>query len=471
MKGKLRKVFAFTLALCLALSLAIGASAAGTYSVKVSGGAVSFLQNGYVTGSYQMADQDLALMVDSGGDLLVCFNNTSGNYVGVTLGSQRNLSLSGTLNTLTLNSSYTGTLTSSALTNTLRVNGGATVNLNNGVGVVEVAGSGTVNIGSGTTVNHAYLNSAAARLNVNAGAKATEVRAVARECVAGSGTVGSFTIGKGTSSTTVSTGSSELRLTTSTLYADYGDRLSDLTSELRSGVRAYDRSSGASVSGSVAWVSSSSTKLTRDGTYDFTFKPSSSRYKSVRGSVKIVVDGSSSSSSGKKVTFKTSTIYASYGDELRDLESDLEDNVRAYYDGTRIYGEVEWVSSRSTEVKKSKSYDFKFIPDSGKYDTTRGSIRVSVDDDDDDDDDDYYFEIDKDGIHADRGDRLRDLERELKNVVKAYDEDTDKRITGKFEWIKSDSTKVEDGEKYEFRFKPSKSKYDSKRDYVKIVFD
>ena len=143
MKATFRRALAVCLALCMALALGVGAAASSPYSVQVQNNTLSFVQNGAVTGSFSMANNNLTLMVDSTGALLVCFYNPQGTYVGVTLGSQRDLSLSGTVGVLTLNSSYGGTLSSWALTNQLVIRGGATANLYNGVGILEIPGNGT----------------------------------------------------------------------------------------------------------------------------------------------------------------------------------------------------------------------------------------------------------------------------------------------------------------------------------------
>ncbi|HIX65294.1 MAG TPA: hypothetical protein H9736_03510, partial [Candidatus Anaerotruncus excrementipullorum] len=168
---------------------------------------------------------------------------------------------------------------------------------------------------------------------------------------------------------------------------------------------------------------------------------------------------------GGDLRLETSTIYADDGDRLRDLEDQLEDNVRAYHNGSRVYGEVEWVSSRNTTVSRTRSYDFRFIPNSSRYDTVRGSIRVVVDDDDSDYD--YYLEIDD--IEVDGDDyTLRDLRSDLRRAVKAYDDDTDRRVSGSLEWRESDSTRVRESGYYEFVFDPSSSRYDSTRDDIYI---
>ncbi|MCI8492354.1 MULTISPECIES: hypothetical protein [Anaerotruncus] len=177
-------------------------------------------------------------------------------------------------------------------------------------------------------------------------------------------------------------------------------------------------------------------------------------------------DSYTSSSSSGNLKFRTRTIYANSGDRLRDLVDELADNVTAYYNDRKISGDVEWVTSESTTVRNNRYYRFRFIPDSSKYDDATGTIRVRVDGDDSDEN--VYLKIDE--IYADKGDRLRDLLRDLRSNVTAYN-DNDDEISGDFEWVESASTRVEDGEKYKFRFIPDSSRYERVTDYITIYVD
>ena len=87
MKKHLRRALSLCLALAVVLTLGVMASAASTYSVKASANSISFIQNGYVTGTYNAKNNNITLMKDSTGDLLVCFYNSQGKYIGVTLGN------------------------------------------------------------------------------------------------------------------------------------------------------------------------------------------------------------------------------------------------------------------------------------------------------------------------------------------------------------------------------------------------
>ena len=99
--------------LALLLSFALAASLCGLsgnrvyaasspFSVTVGDKSISFQKDGRTTGSYKMSRQDIVLVTDSSDDLLICFYNTDGQYVGVTLGDQSNVTLNGSIDSLVL---------------------------------------------------------------------------------------------------------------------------------------------------------------------------------------------------------------------------------------------------------------------------------------------------------------------------------------------------------------------------------
>ena len=444
-----KRITAICLALVMMLSLAVGASAASNYSLKVQNKYVQFYRGGSLTGSYLSKDGAVSL-TSSKGDLLVCFTDSTGKSRRITLGSQSDLGVTGSLPSLSL---------SKTLDSDVQVTIGGTV------GTLTVAGANKVTVSRGATVTTAKLTSSKAKLTASSGSSVKSVTAVTKSSV--SGTVGSLKTGSGSDSDSTS-GSSALKLSTRTIDADYGDRLSSLQDDLEENVTASYN--GRKVSGRVSWVSSGSTAIRRSGTVRFLFTPDSSSYKKTYGSIYIDVDGgdddedSSTSNTGVKLT--TKTIRADSGDRLRDLEDDLEDNVKATYDGKTISGEVSWDSSRSTVVKKSGSYKFVFEPDSSRYKTTTGTIRITVDGDDDDDDDDVELRIGSINV-KNTSTRLRSLVSELEDEVDAYDDDGD-RIRGEVKWV-SDTTRVTKTGYYEFYFIPDSSKYDRVRDEIKIT--
>ncbi|WP_308752518.1 hypothetical protein [uncultured Anaerotruncus sp.] len=441
-----KRITALCLALVMMLSLAVGASAASNYSLKVQNKYVQFYRGGNLTGSYLSKDGAISLN-SSKGDLLVCFIDSTGKSRRITLGSQSDLSVTGSLPSLSL---------PKTLDSDVQVTIGGTVN------TLTVAGANKVTVSRGATVTTAKLTNSKAKLTAASGSSVKSVTAVTKSSV--SGTVGSLKTGNSNDSDSTS-GSSALKLSTQTIDADYGDKLSSLQDDLEDSVTASYN--GRKVPGKVSWVSSGSTVLRRSGTVRFLFTPDSGSYKKTYGSVYIDVDGdggnSSTSSTGVKLT--TKTIRADSGDRLRDLEDDLEDNVKATYDGKTISGEVSWDSSRSTVVKKSGSYKFVFEPDSSRYKTTTGTIRITVDGDDDDDDD---IELRIGTINVkNTTTRLRSLVSELEDEVRAYDDDGD-RIDGEVKWV-SDTTRVTKTGYYEFYFIPDSSRYDRVRDEIKIT--
>lgn len=442
-----KRITALCLALVMALSLAVGASAATNYSLKVQNKYVQFYKGTILTGSYLSKDSAVTL-TSSKGDLLVCFYDSTGKYRRITLGSQSSLNIAGSLNSLTL-------------AKTLDSDVQATIG--GSVGTLTISGANKVTVSRGATVTTAKLTNSKAKLTASSGSNVKSVTAVSKSSVSGS--VGSLKTSGSSSSDSSESGSSALKLSTKTIDADYGDKLSSLLDDLEDNVTAsYD---GRKVSGKVSWVSSGSTVLRRSGTVRFIFTPDSSSYKKTYGSIYIDVDGDdddSTSSTGIKLT--TKTIYADSGDRLRDLEDDLEDNVKATYSGRSISGEVSWDSSRTTVVRKTGSYKFVFEPDSSRYKKTYGTIRISVDGDDDDDDDDVELRIGSINV-KNTTTRLRSLVSELEDEVRAYDDDGD-RIDGEVEWV-SPTTRVTKAGYYEFYFIPDSSRYDRVRDEIRIT--
>ena len=271
-----------------------------------------------------------------------------------------------------------------------------------------------------------------------------------------------------------STNDDGLTVKTSTISARSGDTLRDLESDLNHYVKVYDED-GDRIDGKAEWVSSYSTKVKKTGTFKFDFYPDDDDYDDVRGSIRIEVSGSSSSS-GKKVRLYVSPItLSSTSERLRDLEDELEDSVKAYYDGNSVRGDVSWEDSGSTQVKKTGTYTFVFEPDSSSYNAVTGEIKIIIDTDSDDDDDgeygndDYTLEIED--IHTSSSTkRLGSLLGELEDAVVARDDDGDK-IDGEPYWVDSSNTRVRETGTYRFTFTPKSSRYDPVTAKIKIYVD
>ena len=265
-----------------------------------------------------------------------------------------------------------------------------------------------------------------------------------------------------------------LTIKTSTISARSGDTLRDLESDLNHYVKVYDRD-GDRVDGKAEWVSSYSTKVTKSGSFKFDFYPDDDDYDDVRGSIRIEVSGSSSSS-GKKVRLYVSPItVSSTSKRLRDLEDALEDSVKAYYDGSSVRGDVSWEDSASTQVKKTGTYQFVFKPDSSSYKTVTGEIKIIVDTDSDDGNnsaygnDDYTLEIEDIHISSSTK-RLGSLLSDLEDAVVARNDDGDK-IDGEPYWVDSSNTRVRETGTYRFTFTPKSSRYDPVTAKIKIYVD
>ena len=271
-----------------------------------------------------------------------------------------------------------------------------------------------------------------------------------------------------------STNDDGLTVKTSTISARSGDTLRDLESDLNHYVKVYDED-GDRIDGKAEWVSSYSTKVKKTGTFKFDFYPDDDDYDDVRGSIRIEVSGSSSSS-GKKVRLYVSPItLSSTSERLRDLEDELEDSVKAYYDGSSVRGDVSWEDSGSTQVKKTGTYTFVFEPDSSSDNAVTGEIKIIIDTDSDDDDDgeygndDYTLEIED--IHTSSSTkRLGSLLGELEDAVVARDDDGDK-IDGEPYWVDSSNTRVRETGTYRFTFTPKSSRYDPVTAKIKIYVD
>ncbi|MBR5486167.1 MAG: hypothetical protein IKV41_06615 [Oscillospiraceae bacterium] len=172
-----------------------------------------------------------------------------------------------------------------------------------------------------------------------------------------------------------------------------------------------------------------------------------------------------------RITFRALEMEAEYKDTLRDIEDDLENHVKAYdSNGTRIYGDFEWDDSRSTTLRRNGTYEFRFDPDSSRYTTAYGKVRVVVDDDDDydRDGDDIELEIDSFEVDDDDG-TLEDYEDELEDSVEAFNDDDDE-VRGRVEWVDEDERVRRTGW-YKFRFIPSSSRYEVVRSEIKIYVD
>ena len=205
----------------------------------------------------------------------------------------------------------------------------------------------------------------------------------------------------------------------------------------------------------------------------------SSEELSSSGSSRPSSSGSSSSSSSStstsgtgryRVTVKSSTIYATYGETLNDLLDDLEANVEATNRSGRVLdGEVEWVDSDSTRVRETRRYRYRFTPDDSDYDDVTGTVRIVVDDDDEYKEEIYPDDNNDRPITVKYGKRLSSYLSKLKDRLTFYNED-DKIVRGKVKWTNGDKKITQDGT-YKYVFTPNNSKYRTYKGEIEIIVE
>lgn len=416
------------------------ASSLNDYSVEVESGKVHFVQNGERVGTYNAKNTDLTLSIGRTGNLLVSFPNANGSTSAVTLGKQRSVQVSGTMHSLTANSTLTGDVavvvpSGSAVTG-MTVNAPIEAHIYGKVGTLTVQAAADVVVERGAEVSTARLANANSLLTANGAV--TTVQKNSKAQVKGNG------VGK-----------------TTTLSA--------------SSVAASGKTIARSKSGLI--IDSGGTPLLGSSNYKTTTSSSGLRNNSSSSS-------KTTSTNSGNLRLTASTIYADYRDDLNSLEDELQDAVRAYDrdNGKRVYGDAYWVDSPSKEVTRTGTYSFAFEDDGNDYGEARGKVRIVVDRDDDDDDDDddrgsrtYYFEKDELEVGFDRSDRrdyeVQDVisEDEIEDYVTAYDKSTDKEIEGDYELTSKKSSTL--GTSIGFRFRPDSSRYSVKTGSIKIKFD
>lgn len=167
-----------------------------------------------------------------------------------------------------------------------------------------------------------------------------------------------------------------------------------------------------------------------------------------------------------QVVLRTNTIYARYGDTLRDLQDVLEDSVWAYDgdNGQRVEGTAQWAEPLNTQVTRSKSYTFRFIPEEAGYQAVSGTVRVSPDGADLD------LELEVGSIRVARsGARLSSYLDELEDSVTAYNEDG-RVVRGQCKWV-SPSKQVRQSGWYEFLFIPTNTRYPTLREEIEVLVE
>lgn len=468
----LKRLWALCLVLAMLFSFAVPAQAAYyPYSIDVQDNRVLFIRNGRVEGSYWVNGTDLTLMSQSG-ELLVCFYNNQNVYKYITLGGQTALTINGSMHSLSLSKSLDQTVKiTTAPTSDIRSmqvsSASNNISVQGEVGSLTVSSSAKISVQSGGSIDTAKLTSSRARLTAVNSGYVELVQAVNRSCVSGKG-IGTIRVGTSFSTSTTTSSSSSLKLSAKTIYADYGDRLRDLTNDLARNVTAT--AGGRKVSGSVSWVSPTNTILKKSGTYQYLFKSTGGKYGNKRGTVRIIVDDYDDYYDDD-IDLEIDSFTVSASDKrLSNYTSKLNSHVKAYNDnGRRISGDAKWVRD-STRVTETDYYPFVFIPDSSRYNRVRDEIKIYVKDDyKDHDDKDDDVRLETDSFYADDGDRLYRYESKLNRNVKAYNR-RGKRIYGEAKWEDEDERISGDGY-YRFIFYPDNSDYNETDGKIKIYAD
>ena len=335
-----KRILALVLSLAMLLGLSVMASAADTsiYSVKVQDNSVIFLKDGKTVATYAAKDTDIRVMTDDEGDTLVCFYDKQGNYQGISVGTQKTLTIDGTMNTLSLYSTLASdvkvTIPTTAKIENLIINSSSSVTISGKVDEMKVTGAATIAATKSSSIGDYTLNSKA-KMTVSTGADVEIKNSTAKKT---SGTTSREVVGN--------------------LRGASGDGLTD-------------REVVGNLRGSSGDGTTSKTKVGTLKPVDDDDDWDSDEYGDIDDviSIKLDIDG---------------PLYASEGDELRDLLSDLDSSVTAYYrdsDGEEhdVNGTVKWKKSGSTEVKDGKSYSFTFEPRSSKFSSRSGSIKIEVD--------------------------------------------------------------------------------------------
>lgn len=381
MKKQARRLLGLVLAAGLALGGTVTgwADAISTYSVSVGQGVLSILRAGKVTNSFRTSSSDVTAMTASDGNLMVCFSNAQGEYVGVALGSQEIVNFYGAIGTLRLDDSLDRPVVigSSARVTKLKVDAPVKVSVWGRVESGTVDAAASIVTAKGSQISNLYFENSGGRLYVNEGSVVdgtTILNSGSNLAGSSSGSSGSSSRRDGTTSRTVD----GITLKTTKIYADYDDTLGELVDELNASVEAYNRR-GRSLDGTVKWVDTYTTSVDDGGRFRFEFTPDDNEYPPVTSTIRIVVD--------EDVGYED--VYLDYPETLEVSRSNnpkrlsyylsrLENKVEAYNDdGRRIYGEVKW-SGSNKKVEEDGDFYFTFTPYSSKYEIVKKKIHIKL---------------------------------------------------------------------------------------------
>ena len=389
-----RRLLGLVLAVCFVLggTVTAWADAVSTYTVSVTQGQVSILKNGYVTSTYRITGSSIYLSSGEGGNLQVCFYNTSNQYVGVDLGGQEILTVYGAIDTLKLDTSLNRpvVIASTATVTNLDIDAPVKVSIWGKVKGGSVNAAAIVVAAKGSTLSDLFfyhsrslfypnegstIDGTTVRSSENAGA----YRYGGDQSSSSSGSSGSSSSSSSSSTSTVTTKSSGITLKAEPIYAVIGETLNDLEYQLQYSVIARN-ANGRELSGEIEWVDRGSTRLWETKSYRYRFYPNDRGYDTVTGTVRVIVDDDDEYKDD--VTLEIDgPIYTNYDNKrLSYFLTRLEAKVEAFNDnGKRINGKVRW-SGSNRKVSETGTYKFTFTPNNPIYKTVTGEIEIVVED-------------------------------------------------------------------------------------------
>jgi len=348
-----------SLVLVLGISITANAAPASTYSVNVQNGKLKFIQNNKTVGTYSIKGSDITLTTDSDKDFLVRYYDTTGKYRSITLGAQKSLSISGTMNSLTihknLDDAINVTLAPASNITKMSVASPNNVTIQGKVGTLSVTAAAKITISNSAKVTKTSITDKKATVTTQKNAFKAPAASPSKAPKSNAS-------------------SSQLTLKVKPIYAESGDTLSDLLEDLIDNVEAYDKVTKDYMDGTVKWTSARSSELEDDGTFSFMFTPDEAGYDSVKGSIKVYVD----SAHGDITLHIDGSITVDDDDtKLKDLTDELNDLVWAEDDeGDTVEGKAKWDSSSNTTADAGRTYRFTFVPKNSKYNKETGSIEI-----------------------------------------------------------------------------------------------
>ncbi len=307
MKGKLRRLLAAVMAVAIAVPMGITASAATTYNVDVTSSKMYLLDGSQTKKTYSLENTDLRVMLSTKNNTLIGFTKSgSKKETNVSLGAQKTVTISGSMNSLTVSPSFPAD---------------RTVTVNGKIGTLTVNSAAQVILSSNARVSNLKVTHKSATVTGKKGCEAVNVTSVSGATVTGVQKVSKLSASSSSSSkpantTTKPSSSSSSKIS---LYADAEERSSasntksidfnddTLYIEAKSGVKlgtaikdvkltAYRSDTDEKVAGTWKWVQTGATTTTKSGKYDYRFTPTNTNaYKTMTLTVDFTGNGDSSS--------------------------------------------------------------------------------------------------------------------------------------------------------------------------------